>query len=61
MMYLGADSGKRWHASTLVDADDAVVRQLCFASTWAGLTALGEWLDDLAPADVRIGLEATGV
>jgi transposase len=44
-----------------VDADGHVVRQLRFAPTRAGLTALAAWLGDVAPAAVQIGLEATGV
>ena len=61
MMYLGLDIGKRWHEAALVNADGDVVRQLRFAPTRTGLTALAEWLGDLAPAAVQIGLEATGV
>jgi transposase len=47
--------------AALVDAEGDVVRQLRFAPTRAGLTALTDWLGDLAPADVQLGLEATGV
>ena len=61
MMYLGLDIGKRWHEAALIDADGDVVRQLRFAPTRAGLTALTEWLGDLAPTAVQVGLEATGV
>ena len=61
MMYLGLDIGKRWHEAALVDADGAVMRQLRFAPTRAGLTSLTAWLGALAPADVQVGLEATGV
>jgi transposase len=61
MMYLGFDIGKRHHDAALRDADGAVVRQLRFPATRAGLTQLGAWLEGVAPADVRVGLEATGI
>ncbi len=61
MMYLGFDIGKRHHDAALLDADGAVVRQLRFSATRAGLAQLGTWLGDLAPADVQVGLEATGI
>jgi transposase len=61
MMYLGFDIGKRWHEAALLDADGEVVRQLRFAPTRAGLQQLAAWLDGVAPTDVQIGLEATGI
>ena len=61
MMYLGFDIGKRWHDAALLDADGTVVRQLRFAPTRAGLATLAEWLGDVAPTDVQVGLEATGI
>ena len=61
MMYLGFDVGKRHHDAALLDADGAVVRQLRFPATRAGLAELTAWLGDLAPAAVQIGLEATGI
>jgi predicted NBD/HSP70 family sugar kinase len=60
MMYLGFDIGKRHHDAALLDADGTVVRQLRFAATRAGLTQLATWLEDLAVAELQIGLEATG-
>ena len=61
MMYLGFDIGKRAHDAALLDADGVVVRQLRFAPTRAGLTALATWLAGVTPTDVQIGLEATGI
>ncbi len=61
MMYLGFDIGKRHHDAALLDADGTVVRQLRFPATRAGLTQLGAWLEGVAPADVQVGLEATGI
>jgi transposase len=61
MMYLGFDVGKRHHAAALLDADGAVVRQLRFATTRAGLAELAAWLAGVAPADMQVGLEATGI
>jgi transposase len=61
MMYLGFDIGKRWHEAALLDADGAVVWQLRFAPTRAGLAQLAARLADVAPADVQAGLEATGI
>jgi transposase len=61
MMYLGFDIGKRWHDAALLDAHGTVLRQLRFAPTRAGLQQLTTWLGDAAPADVQIGLEATGI
>lgn len=61
MMYLGFDIGKRSHDAALLDGDGTVCRQLRFAPTRAGLQQLATWLADVGPADVRIGLEATGI
>jgi transposase len=61
MMYLGFDIGKRAHDAALLDADGAVVRQLRFAPTRAGLTQLATWLAGVAPTDVQVGLQATGL
>ena len=61
MMYLGFDIGKRWHEAALLEADGTAVRQLRFAPTRAGLSQLATWLGGVAPADVQIGLEATGI
>jgi hypothetical protein len=41
MMYLGFAVGKRHHDAALLDADGAVVRQLRFPATRAGLAPLG--------------------
>jgi len=61
MMYLGFDVGKRAHDAALLDADGTVVRQLRFASTRAGLAELEAWLAGVAPTEVQVGLEATGI
>jgi transposase len=61
MMHLGFDVGKRWHDAALLDADGAVVWQLRFAPTRAGLAQLAARLADVAPGDVQVGLEATGI
>lgn len=61
MMYLGFDIGKRHHDAALLDTDGTVVRQLRFPATRAGLAQLTTWFGELAPADVQVGLEATGV
>lgn len=61
MLYLGIDVGKRWHEAALLDDTETVVWRLRFASTKAGLELLGAQLAGLAPAEVIVGLEATGV
>ena len=61
MMYLGFDIGKRWHDAALLDADGEIVWQLRFAPTRAGLAELAARLSDVSPADVQVGLEATGI
>ncbi|CAA9296306.1 MAG: hypothetical protein AVDCRST_MAG40-62 [uncultured Gemmatimonadaceae bacterium] len=61
MMYLGFDIGKRWHEGALVGAGGDIIRRLRFAPTRAGLAELATWLAGVAPADVQIGLEATGI
>jgi transposase len=61
MMYLGFDIGKRWHEAALLDADGEILWQLRFAPTRAGLAQLAARLADVAPADVQVGLEATGI
>ena len=60
MLYLGLDIGKQWHDAALLDAQNTVVWRLRFAATRAGFTQLAERLAGLDPADVTIGLEATG-
>lgn len=61
MMYLGFDIGKRWHDAALLDGDGEIVWQTRFAPTRAGLTQLAARLADVPPADVQVGLEATGI
>ncbi|GJG88789.1 IS110 family transposase [Gemmatimonadetes bacterium T265] len=61
MMYLGFDIGKRWHDAALLDGDGELVWQARFAPTRSGLTQLAARLADVPPADVQVGLEATGV
>jgi transposase len=61
MMYLGFDIGKRHHDAALLDAHGTVVRRLRFPATRAGLAQLADWLGDMAPADVQVGLAATGI
>lgn len=65
MMYLGIDVGKRAHDAALLDGDGAIVWQLRFAPTRPGLAQLAAQLAarlaDVPPADVQIGLEATGI
>ena len=61
MMYLGFDIGKRAHDAALLDGQGEIVWQLRFAPTRAGLAQLAVRLADLPPADVQIGLEATGI
>jgi transposase len=61
MMYLGFDIGKRRHEAALLDAGGELCWQLRFAPTRAGLTQLAARLADVAPADVQVGLEASGI
>jgi transposase len=61
MMYLGFDIGKRAHDAALLGADGAIVWQVRFAPTRAGLTELAARLADVAPVEVQVGLEATGI
>jgi transposase len=61
MMYLGFDIGKRWHEAALLGAGGTVVWQLRFAPTRAGLARLTAHLADVMPAEVQVGLEATGI
>jgi transposase len=61
MMYLGFDIGKRWHEAALLDAHGEILWQLRFAPTRADLAKLAARLADVAPADVQVGLEATGI
>ena len=61
MRYLGFDIGKRAHDAALLDGAGEIVWQLRFASTRAGLAQLAARLADVPPADVQIGLEATGI
>src|SRR3569832_1313386 len=61
MMFLGFDIGKRAHDAALLGADGTIVWQLRFAPTRAGLAELAARLADVAPAEVQVGLEATGI
>jgi transposase len=61
MLYLGIDVGKRWHEAALLDEAETVVWRLRFAPTRTGLALLGERRAGLTPAEVIVGLEATGV
>ena len=60
MLYLGIDVGKRWHDAALLDDQGAVVWRLRFAATRAGFAQLAGRLQELDPAAVAVGLEATG-
>jgi transposase len=60
MLYLGIDVGKQWHDAALLDEQNTVLWRLRFAATRAGFAELAAQLGDLSPADVVIGLEATG-
>ena len=61
MLYLGIDVSKRWHDAALLDGDDVVRWTLKFAARREGLTALATRLAGLTPAELTVGLEATGV
>lgn len=61
MYYLGIDVSKRWHDAALLDGEDVVQWKLKFAARRTGLNALAARLGALAPAEVTVGLEATGV
>jgi transposase len=59
--YLGIDVSKRWHDAALLDANDTVCWRLKVPASRAGLRLLEERLAGLAPTEVVVGLEATGV
>src|SRR4051812_1702616 len=59
--YLGIDVSKRWHDAALLDANDTVRWRLKVPASRAGLRLLEERLAGLTPAEVVVGLEATGV
>lgn len=61
MLYLGIDISKRWHDAALLDGSDTVRWKLKFSARREGFDALAARLADVAPADVTVGLEATGV
>jgi transposase len=59
--YLGIDVSKRWHDAALLDANDTIRWRLKIPASRAGLRLLEERLAGLAPTEVVVGLEATGV
>ena len=59
--YLGIDVSKRWHDAALLDATDTLRWRLKVPASRAGLRLLEERLAELTPAEVVVGLEATGV
>jgi len=62
-MYLGIDIGKRTHVASLISEQSKVLfRAFSFSNTTEGAEQLLELLDKFAPnpADVEIGMEATG-
>lgn len=61
MLYLGIDVGKRWHEAALVNEEDEVVWHHRCRPTRAGLRAFATRLSGVAPAEVHVGLEATGI
>lgn len=61
MLYLGIDVSKRWHDAALLDADDVIQWKLKFSARREGLNTLAARLAGLTPAEVTVGLEATGV
>jgi transposase len=55
------DVSKRWHDAALIDAGETVQWRLKLPATRAGLELLQQRLGGLSPAEVVVGLEATGV
>ncbi len=61
MYYLGIDVGKKWHEAALLNEADEILWRLRFRSNRSGLESLAERLGTVDAADLRVGLEATGV
>lgn len=61
LLCLGIDVSKRWHDAALLDGDDIIQWKLKFAARREGLNTLAARLAGLTPAEVTVGLEATGV
>ena len=61
MFYLGIDIGKNTHVASMLGEDGKpIFRAFSFSNTTDGGESLLTKLSDIAPAELVIGLEATG-